>query len=332
MNYHYIALADAPPELASAPFQTHSRLTQIAMVEKPKGFIADEVLPRVDSPFSFKYTKGENVDQFSIPDTRASRAGRLSEVEFGAVLADGSTDDHGLIVFVPQRDILEAQRQQSAWDPLAQAAMGAVQLMELAREKRVVDVVFADGSYPTGYKTTLSGNSQWSDHTSSNPLTTILEALDIPITRPNTLVLGQAVWTKLRDPSEDRRGDQDDRRGRHERGRGRGAPGGGRSVRARPGALVGETWNQTATRGQTEVYARLWGKHAAALHIRRPASTRDAMPTWGFTAQAMAREVALSEEPSRGIGRGSRAIKVSESVGEMVSWDTAGYFWQNAVA
>ena len=66
--------------------------------------------------------------------------------------------------------------------------------------------------------------------------------------------------------------------------------------------------------------------------MRRPAGTRDVMPTWGFTAQAMAREVAMSEEPERGVGRGSRVVKVSECIREIVSWNTAGYFWQNAVA
>ena len=330
MDYEVIYLSEASPELASAPFQTHARMTQIAMAEKPMGFIADEVLPRVDSAYSFRYTKGINADQFSIPDTRASRAGRLNEVEFGATLADGSTEDHGLMAFVPYRDIDEARRQQSAWDPQAQAAMGVSQLMELDREQRAKNLVFDKDNYPAGYKATLMGNSQWSA-AASDPLTAILEALDVPITRPNTLVLGQAVWTKLRT---------------HPRiveaikmtGAG-GAAAAGIVMRQAVAALfeldrvlVGAAWYQRAKRGQDEVYERLWGKHAALLHVRRPTGTRDVMPTWGFTAQAMARSVAMSEEPSRGVGRGSRVIKVSECIRELVSWSTAGYFFENAVA
>jgi len=330
MDYEVIRLSEASPELASAPFQTHARLTQIAMTEKPTGFIADEVLPRVDSAFSFKYTKGTSEDQFTIPNTRASRAGRLNEVEFGAVLADGSCEDYGLIAYVPHRDIREAQAQASAWDPMAQASMGTTQLMELDREKRVVDIVFAAATYPSDYRATLSGGSQWSD-ASSDPLNAILDALDVPITRPNTLVLGQATWTKLRT---------------HPRiveaikmtGAG-GDKAAGIVMRQAVAdlfelerVLVGAAWYQTAKRGQAPAYARLWGKHAALLHIRRPTGTRDMMPTFGFTAQAMAREVAVSEEPSRGVGRGSRAVKVSECIGEIISWNTAAYFWQNAVA
>lgn len=330
MDYEVIALADASPELASAPFQTHSRLTQIAMTERPEGFIADMVMPRVNSPFKFEYTKGVSADQFSIPDTRASRAGRLNEVEFGATLANGSVEDHGLLAFVPYRDINEAQAQGGAWDPLAQASMGVTQLVELAREKRVADIIFAAASYPAGYKVTLAGNSQWSS-ADSDPVDAILAALDIPITRPNALVLGQATWTKLRQHPALVEAIKATGAG--------GAAAKGVVMRQAVAELfeidavhVGATWYQSAKRGQDAAYARLWGKHAAALHIRRPTGTRDMMPTFGFTAQAMAREVALSEEPSRGVGRGSRVIKVSECVHELVSWNTAGYFWQNAVA
>ena len=334
MDYEVFTLAEVDPELASAPFETHARLTQIAMAEKPAEFIADDVLPRVQSAYSFKYTKGLNEDQFSIPNTRASRQGRLNEVEFGAELADGSTNDHGLLAYVPERDISEAQAQASAWDPLAQASMGLTQLMHLDREKRVADLVFADGNYPTGHKATLQGTSQWSDK-SSNPLTAILEALDKTITRPNTLVLGQAVWTKLRTHPVIVEAIKET-----------GAGAGGTAAQAAgivmrqavanlfelDRVLVGSSWYQSARRGQDAVYARLWGKHAALLHIRRPTGTREMMPTWGFTAEAMALQVQTSEEPSRGVGRGSRVIKVSECVNEIISWDTAGYFFKSAVA
>lgn len=324
-----IQLSEAGPELASAPFETHPRMTQIAMAERPMDFIGDMVLPRVESAFAFKYTKGLNTDQFTIPETRASRAGRLGEVEFGAELADGSTEDHGLLAFVPERDIREAEQQMSAWDPLAQTSMGLGQMMALAREKRCADLVFNRGSYPAGHFATLAGNTQWSNN-ASDPLTAILEALDRPITRPNTLVLGQAVWTKLRS---------------HPRiveaivAAGAGAGASGIVMREQVAALfelervlVGSAWSQTAAPGQNAVYARLWGKHAAALHVRRPAGTRDMMPTWGFTPQAMALEVSFSEEPERGVGRGSRVVKISECIDELVSWPSAGYFWENAVA
>ena len=330
MDYEVINLADAGPELASAPFETHARMTQIAMAERPMDFIADEVMPRVPSAYKFRYTKGRNEDQFSIPDNRASRAGRLTEVEFGADLADGSTDDYGLIAFVPERDIDEATRQNSAWDPVQQASSGLGQLQYLAREQRVAQIVFAQANYPANNRQTLAGGDQWSN-AASDPLKEILEALDVCITRPNSLVLGQPVWTKLRI---------------HPviveatvmSGAGRDKAAGAASKQAVADLLeldrilVGKTFHNAARRGRDPDYRRLWGNHAALLHIRRPTSTQDEMPTWGFTAEAMGVDISTSQEPSRGVGRGSRAIKISECIREIVSWETAGYFFQNAIA
>ena len=322
---------EASAALASAPFQTHSRMTQIAMAERPSGFIADEVMPRINAPYKFEYTKGDNLDQFTIPETRASRAGRMNEVEFGAVLADGSVDDFGLLTFVPYRDIDEARQQQAAWDPLAQASAGLGQLMSLRREKRVADLVTATSSYAANHYTTLAGNSQWSDAANSDPLKAISDALDVPITRPNTMVIGRKAWTPLR---------------RHPKivdavtMRGAGGVNAAGLV-SREGVadlfeleriLIGDAWFQSANRGQAANYERVWGKHASLLHVRRPTGTTDPMPTWGFTAQALALQIAMSEEPSRGVGRGSRVVKSSECIREIVSWNSAGYLFRNAAA
>ena len=334
MDYEVFTLAQAEATLASAPFQTHPRMTQIAMAERPKDFIADMVMPIVKAAYKFKYTKGTNDDQFSIPDTRATRSGRLGEVEFGATLADGSTEDRGLVCYIPYRDINEARQQQSAWDPVAQASMGLGQLMMLDREKRVADKVFDSDNYANGLSSILAGDAQWSS-AASDPLKAILAALDLCITRPNALVFGNPVWTQFR---------QHPRIVEAVKATGAGAGGAGAQaagvVSRRAVAelfevdhvLVGATWHNRAARGQAVDMQRLWGKHAAALHIRRPTGTQDNMPTWGFTAEAMAREVALSEEPTRGVGRGSRAMKISESCEEIVSWESAGYLWRNAVA
>ena len=96
--------------------------------------------------------------------------------------------------------------------------------------------------------------------------------------------------------------------------------------------LVGDVWLQSANRGQAANYTRIWGKHASLLHIRRPAGTRDPAPTWGFTAQALAIQIGMSTEPSRGVGEGSRVVKISEELKELVTWNTAGYLFRNAAA
>ena len=181
-----------------------------------------------------------------------------------------------------------------------------------------------------GNSATLAGNSQWS-HADANPLKAILEALDKPLVRPNTLIFGQAVWTALR---------------QHPKiveavvRSGAGDQASGVVMKEAVAALfevdnvhVGMTWHQTAKRGQADAFSRLWGKHAAAIHIRPNMQARDRMPTFCWTADATGGlQVGTYEEPSRGVNRGSTVVKVSECVKELVAYANAGYFFKNAIA
>lgn len=331
MDYEIIYLADAGPELASAPFETHSRLTQIAMTEKPEGFIADMVMPAVPAPFKFEYSKGITADQFSIPNTRASRAGRLTEVEFGQELETESTFDYGLLSYVPEKDIREARQQNAAWDPMQEASTGITQLMTLDREKRVADIVFKAANYPTGHKETLAGNAQFSN-AASTPIKKIRDAKRACITTPDTMVFGIEAWDEFCQHG-------DILQATRMTGAGSGTDGDkGYATEDAVSRLfgmrvvVGEARYQKANRGQSEDFDFIWGKHLALLKVGRPVGTRSQMPTWGFTARAMERTVMTSLEPSRGVGRGSRVVKVSECLKEVVSWSTAGYLFTNAVA
>ena len=98
--------------------------------------------------------------------------------------------------------------------------------------------------------------------------------------------------------------------------------------------LVGMAWYQSAKRGQADAFARLWGKHACAIHVRRDmASARDRMPKFCWTADALGGlQVGTYEEPARGVNRGSTVVKVSECVKELVAYGRAGHLWRDAVA
>ncbi|MYE00425.1 MAG: hypothetical protein F4Y03_03985 [Alphaproteobacteria bacterium] len=325
----YLGTPEADAVLASAPFETHARLTQIAMTEKPSDFIAERVMPSISTAFDFRYSKGITEDQYTVPETRASRAGRLTEVEFGQELDSASCEDRGLLVYVPERDIATARQQQSAWDPMAEASMGLTQLMDLDREVRVAGIVFDADRYPTDHKETLSGNGQFSNAASS-PLKKIRDAKRQCITVPDTMVFGVEAWDAfcqhgdiLQATRMTGAGASDDV---------------GYATEAAVAALfgmrvvVGRERRQTANRGQASSFSFIWGKHIALVKASRPGGSRSQMPSWGFTARAMDRNVMTSMEPSRGVGRGSRVIKVSECTEEVVSWNTAGYFFEDAVA
>ena len=120
-------------QLASGPYEVQTRLTQIAQAAMPTGLIADEVCPRVRTGYKFTYTTLTEEDLLTIPDVRASRAGRLNQVEFGATDTTASVVDYGLEDPVPSRDIEEARAQEVAYDPLEQAAISTAELVKLAR-------------------------------------------------------------------------------------------------------------------------------------------------------------------------------------------------------
>jgi len=82
--------------------------------------------------------------------------------------------------------------------PVNHATEALTDLILLRREKRVADLVFSNDSYNSGHKETRSGTDQWSDYTNSEPREQILEALDVPLQRPNIFVLGNDTWRLLR--------------------------------------------------------------------------------------------------------------------------------------
>ncbi len=313
-----------------APFEVQPRLTQIALAVKPMGLIADMVCPRVSvGGEKFTYTKGKTEESFTIPETAIGRTGNPNQVEFGAVDVTESTENYALEDRVPVQDIELARAQRANWDPLAEAAETATVLLELAREKRVADLLFAASSYPVGQTRALAGNSQWSD-AASDPRAAVMEALDMPLVRPNTLVFGQAAWTAFR---------QHPKIVESVKSTGAGGDAVGVVARQQVAELfeidqvtVGMSFYNTARKGQDASYSRIWGKHAALLHLNRSlASARSSIPTFCFTAEWRGRQAGTYSEPRPGRD-GVENVKVVDSVKELIAWKEAGYFFQNVAA
>lgn len=316
--------------LAAAPFETLTKYTDVAMAVKVPGFIADMVCPRIPAPYKFAYTKLDTGDRLSAPNSRASRAGRVNEIEFGSTDEQDVTEDYALACPVPSRDIEEARAQGLPYDPLAEATDALATVMKINREIRVAGLVFDDSNYETGYKATLQGASQWSN-ASSDPLTAILQQMDTPLVRPNTLVCGQKVWTKLR--SHPKIVEAINMSGAGDKASGAVAKAAVAELFELDQVLVGSGQYQTANRGQDEAYKYIWGNHAALLHINGAISgMRSMMPSFCFTAEAMMMQVGTYVDSARGTGQGTTFVKSSESCKEVVSWPRAGYFFKNAAA
>lgn len=317
--------------MATTAFPLNPELTAIAIGYRNRDIdlVADQVLPRVTRLAKrFAWTRYSAADAYTVPPTRVGRKSTPTEVDFGGERVEAECIDYGLDDIVPN-DETEAWAAMSkpagAVSPLAKSTSLTTGLMMLDREIRVANLVFNAATYPGGNTVTLSGASQWSDFANSNPLDEMLTRLDVPLFRPNVVVMGQATWTKFR---------------QHPRviqaiyGT---AQTGGAVSREQAAALlevnrvvVGAGWVNTARRGQAPTYARVWGRHCAALFISQDMADAD-QPVFGFTAQFGDRIAGAMEEPRVGL-RGSTRVRVGESVLEVISANDAGFYWQNAVA
>lgn len=315
--------------MSTTAFFVNPELTAVAIGYKNRDIdmIADTVLPRIITPKKFVYTKYNQADGYTVPATRVGRKSDPTMVDFGGVPINDECVDWGLDDLVPN-DEVEAWNAMSkpagAVSPLAKSTSLLTGLVLLDREIRVANTIFNTASYIAGNQATLSGTSQWSDFANSNPLDALLTALDVPLFRPNMIVLGQAAWTKLR---------------QHPRviqAANASAQTGGAITREQLAALlevrdvvVGTGFVNTAKKGQTTAMSRVWGKHCALLYVGKDLADAD-QPCFGFTAQFGDRIVGTMPS-SKGL-RGGQQLRVGESVKEVISANDAGYFFQNAVA
>jgi len=279
----------------------------------------------------FKWQQFTRDEMFTIPETLVGRKGSPNEVQFTGTEQASFVRDYGLDDVIPIEDVNSAP---PGYDPIGRAVEGIAELVALDREKRAADLLFTLGTYPAANRTTLSGTSQWSDYTNSDPYSAIMSALEGMLMRPNVMVIGRQAWNRLRvHPIISRslfpNGGQQS-----------GSP----TRTATPvstqavadlleldAIYVGEAWVNTAKPGQTATLSRLWGKHAAFLHQNPAANIRGNAVTFGFTAEWGGRVSGSMDEPKTGL-RGARRVRVGESVRELVVASDVGYFFQNCVA
>jgi hypothetical protein len=305
--------------MAQAPFPVNPDLTAVSIAYTNELMVADQVLPRVSvGKQDFKYFKANLVDPFTVPDTRVGRKSTPNMVETGGTEVTDSTADYALRDAIPLADLQNAD---SRWNPRVRAVTYISDLLALDREVRVANLVTTLANYPSTQRATLSGTSQWSDFTNSDPISAILSAMDAMIMRPNTLVMGRAVLTQL---MQHPRVVQTINKTSQSKG-----------VVMRqaiadifeiPNIVVGEGWVNTARKGQAASYTRAWGKHCALLNVDGTGQR-----TFGFTAQWGQRMAGSDFDRDIGM-RGGEVVQVGESVKEVIAESTLGYFFQNAVA
>lgn len=310
--------------MATRPFPIDPKMTAIAIAYRNPdiALIADNVLPRTPTAQEFKWMLFEKSQGFTVPDSQVGRKSMPNEVDFGGQEITDKVVNHGFDDIVPNEDI---QADNQGVDPLGLATGFLTGLVNLAREIRASNLVFNAATYPAGNKSTLSGTSQWSDQTNSNPIVAISDALDSVIIRPNIGILGRATWTKLR---------QHPKLVQAVFGTSQSA---GLITRQQFADLfelqelfIGEGFVNTAKKGQTPSIQRVWGKHASFIYRDRAAGPQVGM-TFGYTAQFGDKIAGMIDEPKIGL-TGSVRVRSGERVKEIVAASDLGYFFENAVA
>lgn len=315
------------------PFVVDPVLTAIAIgyTNPADTLIADEVLPRVPvGQEKFSWTEYPLEDGFSVDDTLVGRRGKVAEVEFSGEARTAEVEDHGLDAPVVQSDIdaARAAREKglSTYDPEARATAGLTGRVLLAREVRAATLIQNPASYSASRRVVLSGTSQFSDFTNSDPVGVLSAALDGTLVyRPNTMVMGQAVWSKLRMHPHLINAVKG---GLTEKG----------MITREQFAelfeikklLVGSAYLNIAKKGQTASLARCWGKHISCLYLNPEVSVDEGI-TFGLTAQFGTRIAGRIEDPDIGLTGGFR-IRSGERIKELVVAKDVGYLVQNVIA
>lgn len=311
--------------MSTTPFVQREELAAIAIAFRNQRYIASDVLPYVPvGKPEFRYLQHVKGEAFTVPDTTVGRTGKPSQVQFTATELTGSTKDRALDAPVPNYDREVAEG--GNFDPLAHATESVMELVELDREKRVADKVFASATYPAANRTVLSGTGQWSDFTNSNPLDVILNAQEGLFMPGTHLVIGSAAWVKLRQHPKlakaihGNSGDVDVVTRQQVA-----------QLLELDGIIVGQAWINSAKPGQTTNLTRLWGKHAALIRIDPTARTTSGGFTFGMTARWGDRFGGTIEDPDMG-ARGGVRVRAGEAVEELITASDAGYFWEDVVA
>jgi len=159
-------------------------------------FIADQVMPVVpvkkESDKYYTYTRA-----WKLPQSKRAAGAEANEVEWNVSTDTYQCEEYALKDLVPDRV------RDNADNPLdmdIDTTENLTELIQLGREKRVADVVFASGTYGT-QTSALAGANRWDDYAGSDPVNDVLTAKATVHAAsgkmPNVMVVGYQVHLKL---------------------------------------------------------------------------------------------------------------------------------------
>ena len=293
-------------------------LSNVSIAYSNEMYIAEMLMP----VFGSKKQQGKYYvyDKANLRRNKTLRAAGApaNESEYGLTTASFYAEDHALKEKIPFEIIDQAD---SALSPEMDATESLTEQLLVDKEVALATTM-ADTASMT-QNTTLSGTSQWSDFTNSDPIANIRTGQQAVITgigrKPNTLVLGKQVYDKLIDHPDIVE------RVKYAFG---GSP--TPELLARifdvQRVIVAEAVYNTAKEGQTDSLGFIWGKHAWLVYIAP--SLRLKQPTFGYTFTYETRQV---EKWDDGDAK-ARYVRVHDNYVQKLVAATAAYLIKNAVA
>lgn len=294
-------------------------LTNFSQQYQNEELIGNMVLPTIKvkkrSDDWFVYNKDQ---RFTVPELRIGPKDHVGEI--GLKLDPNDTYkviDYGLEEFVSQAEMDNAD---TPLDPQRDANDLNLQIVALAQEKRIADLVFAGATY--GSQTAVPAN-KWTDKTNGKPLDDVMTALDIPFMRPNILVFGADSWRSFRQHPQI----VDAVKGAT---RVQGAKGG---IASREDVaslfevqkiLVGRGRLNSSKAGQTATYVRLWGDNLALLHIKPSLTPRTV--TFGCVLSETQMMTLTRRDDTRG-PKGGVAVRTIHNSAEKIKAADLGYLY-----
>ena len=160
--------------------------------------IADQVMPVVpvkkESDMYYIYTRA-----WKLPQSKRAAGAEANEVEWNVSTDTYQCEEYAL------KDLIPDRVRNNADNPLnldVDTTENLNELIQLGREKRVADVVFASGTYGT-QTSALAGANRWDDYAGSDPIGDVRDAKAVVHAAtgkmPNTMVIGFQAYLKLLD-------------------------------------------------------------------------------------------------------------------------------------
>lgn len=178
-------------------------LSSIAQGYQNSEMIASALFPTVSVPL-----RGGNIitfgkEDFMLYGSQRAPGENTKRVQFGYTGSTYALVDYSLEGQVPNEVVEEGQNGPGI-DHAAMAVRKVSNIMALRLEKQAADIARTAGSYASANKITRTSTAQWSDLTSgvSDPIADVETAKDAVRAatgkRPNTVVMGAQVFSKLR--------------------------------------------------------------------------------------------------------------------------------------